>query len=132
VTIVALLALVSSLLLSARKTNLVDAFGYFGTLASFGFLVVYMLVSIGTPFYLKRIGALRPRHLIVSAASVVLILIAIEGSLVPVPDWPTWIIPYLFVLIVAPGVLYFAYLKWRDPSRLQAIEADLLDGPAGE
>jgi hypothetical protein len=89
---------------------------------------VYMLVSVGTPFYLKRIGALRPRHLLVSAASIVLILIAIEGSLFPVPDWPTWIIPYLFVLVVAPGVIYFLYLKWRDPSRLLAIEADLLEG----
>jgi amino acid transporter len=128
VTIVALLALGSSLLLSVRKTNLIDAFGYFGTFASFGFLVVYMLVSVGTPFYLKRIGALRPRHLLVSAASIVLILIAIEGSLFPVPDWPTWIIPYLFVLVVAPGVIYFLYLKWRDPSRLLAIEADLLEG----
>jgi len=127
VTTVAAITLISSLLLTIHKTNLVDAFGYFGTLASFGFLVVYMLVSIGTPLYLKRIGALRPRHLFVSAASMVLIFVAIEGSLFPVPDWPTWIIPYLFVLIVAPGMIYFGYLKWRDPGRLSAIEADLLE-----
>jgi amino acid transporter len=132
VTIAALLALVSSLVLSAREVNLVDAFGYFGTFASYGFLVVYMLVSIGTPFYLKRIGALRPRHLIVSAASIVLILVAIEGSLLPVPEWPLWIIPYLFILVVSPGVLYFLYLRWREPRRLSEIEADLLQGKSDD
>jgi amino acid transporter len=130
VTLVAVVALLSSLVLSVHKTNLIDAFGYFGTFASFGFLVVYMLVSIGTPLYLKRIGALRPRHLFVSAASIALILVAIEGSLFPVPEWPTWIIPYLFILVVAPGLLYFMYLRWRDPGRLLAIEADLLEAKA--
>jgi amino acid transporter len=126
VSIVAVLSLISSLVLCASKTNLVDAFGYLGTLASFGFLVVYMLVSIGTPCYLKRIGALRLRHILVSAASVVVILIAIAGSLYPAPDWPVRIIPYLFVGLVAIGVAYFLFLRWRAPQSLRAIEADLM------
>jgi amino acid transporter len=126
VSIIAILALLSSLLLSASKTNLIDAFGYFGTLASFGFLVVYMLVSIGTPLYLRRIGALRLRHSAISLASIALILIAIEGSLYPVPSWPLSIIPYLFIVLVAAGIGYFLFLRWRAPQRLLAIEADLL------
>jgi len=77
------------------RTN--DAFGDFGTLASFGFLVVYMLVSIGTPVYLKRIGELRVHNVLISAASIALILVAIEGSLVPIPAWPLWIMPYAFL-----------------------------------
>jgi amino acid transporter len=127
VSIVAALALVISLALSVSKTNLIDAFGYFGTFASFGFLVVYVLVSVGTPFYLKRIGALKARHLLVSAASIALLLIAIEGSLFPVPEWPMWIIPYLFTLLVVAGVGYFLFLRWRAPQQLLAMEADLLD-----
>jgi amino acid transporter len=130
VSIVAALALVISLALSVSKTNLIDAFGYFGTFASFGFLVVYVLVSVGTPCYLRRIGALTARHLLVSAASIVLLLIAIEGSLYPVPEWPMWIIPYLFALLVLAGVGYFLFLRWRAPQELLAIEADLLDKDA--
>jgi amino acid transporter len=126
VSIVAAIMLLSSLALSIRKTNLIDAFGYFGTFASFGFLVVYMLVSIGTPVYLKRLGALRARHVLVSIASVLLILIAIEGSVFPVPEYPLSIIPYVFIVVVAVGVGYFLYLRWRSPERLLAIEADLL------
>jgi amino acid transporter len=127
VSIVAGLALVISLALTVSKTNLIDAFGYFGTFASFGFLVVYVLVSIGTPFYLKRIGALNSRHLLVSAASIALLLVAIEGSLYPIPEWPMWVIPYLFALLVLAGVGYFLWLRWRAPRELLAIEADLLD-----
>jgi amino acid transporter len=126
VSIIAAILLLSSLALTLRKTNLIDAFGYFGTLASYGFLVVYMLVAIGTPLYLKRLGALRLRHILISVASVALILIAIEGSIFPVPEWPLWIIPYVFALLVAAGVGYFLYLRWRAPAQLLAIEADLL------
>lgn len=128
VSIIALLILLSSLALTLRKTNLIDAFGYFGTLASFGFLVVYMLVSIGTPVYLKRLGTLRVQHVLVSIASIALILLAIEGSLYPVPEWPLWIIPYAFLVLVAAGVAYFLYLRWLAPQRLLEIEADMLAG----
>ena len=128
VSIIALLILLSSLALTLRKTNLIDAFGYFGTLASFGFLVVYMLVSIGTPVYLKRLGTLRVQHVLVSIASIALILLAIEGSLYPVPEWPLRIIPYAFLVLVAAGVAYFLYLRWLAPQRLLEIEADMLAG----
>jgi amino acid transporter len=126
VSIVTVLVVLSSLALTVAKTNLVTAFGYLGTLASFGFLVVYMLVAIGTPLYLKRIGALRPGHVLVSVASVILILIAIEGSLYPRPEWPESLIPYAFAGLVAAGVIYFFVLRWREPQNLRAIEADLL------
>jgi amino acid transporter len=132
VSIVAVLALASSLLLSVYKTNLIDAFGYFGTLASFGFLAVYLLVSIGTPLYLKRIGALRPVNVCVSVASVLLILVAVEGSLYPVPDWPLSIIPYIYLGLVGAGIAYFLFLRARYPENLQAVEADLLAKAADE
>jgi len=57
-------------------------------------------------------------------------LIAIEGSLYPVPEWPMCIIPYLFALLVLAGVGYFLFLRWRAPQELLAIEADLLDKDA--
>jgi amino acid transporter len=126
VSMVSVLIVVFSLTLTVAKTNLVSAFGYFGTLASFGFLVVYTLVAIGTPVYLRRIGALRLRHLLVSVASVLLIFVAIEGSVYPAPEWPESIIPYLFIGLVMAGVAYFLFLRWRAPQELLAIEADLL------
>jgi amino acid transporter len=129
VGVIAGVALAASIALSLVHTDLIEAFGYFGTLASFGFIAVYLLVSIGTPLYLSRLGALRPWHVGVSAASILLILVALEGSLYPPPEGPTRTIPYIFLGIVAVGVGYFAFLKSRRPEALQALEAELLSGP---
>jgi amino acid transporter len=38
-----------------------DAQGYFGTLCSFGFLLVYILVSVAAPMYLRALDKLRKR-----------------------------------------------------------------------
>jgi hypothetical protein len=65
---------------------------------------------------------------LVSIASIALILLAIEGSLYPVPEWPLWIIPYAFIVLVAAGIAYFLYLRWLSPQRLLEIEADMLAG----
>ena len=41
-------------------TNPLTAFGDAGTLAAFGFLVAYYLITVAAPVYLKKIGELRP------------------------------------------------------------------------
>ncbi len=48
--------------------NAFDAQGYFGTLCSFGFLLVYILVSIAAPMYLRALGKLRKRDVVYSLA----------------------------------------------------------------
>jgi integral membrane sensor domain MASE1 len=63
---------------------------------------------------------------LVSGASIALILVAVAGSLCPLPEWPLWIIPYIFAVLVAAGVAYFLFMRWRAPQKLLAIEADLL------
>ena len=126
VTIVAVLGLLISLSLTMFKVGGVDAFGYFGTIASFGFLLVYILVSIGTPMYLKRIGQLRPQHVAMSVVSTILLLVIIEGSLYPIPDWPMLLMPYIFLALLAAGFAYFLWLRSKAPEQLAAMEADLM------
>ena len=41
-------------------TNPLTAFGDAGTLAAFGFLVAYYLITVAAPVYLKKIGELTP------------------------------------------------------------------------
>src|SRR5438132_539102 len=74
----------------------IDAFGYTGTFATFGFLVVYLLISIVAPLDLSRAGIMRARHLAVGVIGVLLMLFVFFGSLYPVPDYPYNLLPYLF------------------------------------
>ena len=47
-------------------TNPLTAFGDAGTLAAFGFLVAYYLITVAAPVYLKKLGELRRRNVVLA------------------------------------------------------------------
>lgn len=128
VTISAVLALVVPVALLLAKSALLDVFGYMGTLATFGFLFAYALVSIAAPFFARRRGDLTFWTLAVAGLSLVLLALPIIGSVYPVPAPPLNYLPYIFVLLLAAGVLRFLYLRFSKPQLIEAIEQDL-DSP---
>ncbi len=93
-----------------------DVFNDAGTLAAFGFLLPYILVSIAAPVYLKSIGAFKPWHLALAAASLILLTIPTVGSVYPVPPAPVKYFPYLFLAYLIIGG---SWIKFRH-SRLPA------------
>jgi amino acid transporter len=125
VSVVAAVVLAFSLSLTVRGVGLLDAFGYFGSVATFGFLVSYVLVSIGAPVFLKRRGELKSRHIAIAIASVALLLLPLFGVLYPVPPYPQNLLPYVFAALLAAGTGYFLYVSRKLPDALKLIEADL-------
>jgi amino acid transporter len=117
-----LLAAVSLLMLPA---GYLDAFGYSGTLASFGFVAVYLALCIVAPLDLKKSREMRPRHVINGALGSVLMLFVIVGSVYPQPEYPYNVLPYLFFVYLAVGAAWFALLKWRSPQILATIQHDM-------
>jgi len=71
-------------------------FGLTATSSTFGFLVVYPLISIVAPVDLYSSALLRPHHVILGTIGVLLMAFVIFGSLSPVPDYPDNLLPYLF------------------------------------
>jgi len=102
-----------------------DAFGYAGTFASFGFVAVYFALCIVAPLDLKRSGEMRLRHVLTGAIGAVLMLVVIFGSLYPVPAFPYNLLPYLFLGYLLVGGIWFAILKSTSPATLVAIQHDL-------
>lgn len=90
-----------------------------GTMAAFGFIVPYLLVTIAAPVYLKKIGDLKPWHLAVAAASVLLLLVPTIGSVYPVPAPPVKYYPYLFAayLIIGGSWIVFQHRRLLTASR---------------
>ena len=103
----------------------IDAFGYTGTFATFGFLVVYLLISIVAPLDLSRAGIMRMHHLLVGAVGVLLMLFVFFGSLYPVPDYPYNLLPYLFACYLAAGAAWFYIAAARAPLDADALLRDL-------
>jgi amino acid transporter len=80
-----------------------DIFNDAGTCAAFGFLVPYILVSIGAPLFVKSFGQLKPIHWVLAAASLALLIIPTVGSVYPVPPAPVKYFPYMFVAYLIIG-----------------------------
>jgi amino acid transporter len=106
-------------------TNPVTTFGDAGTLAAFGFLLAYFLITIAAPAYLKRRGELRARHVVIAVIACLCLLVPTIGSFYPVPPFPVNIFPYIFAAYIAVGVGWLLILGRRRRGILGEIEADL-------
>jgi amino acid transporter len=109
------------------ETNLV---GYFGTIATFGFISVYFLCSICAPVLLYREKTMKTKDLVLGIAGAVAMALAFFGSVYPVPAAPYNYFPWGFVVYMMIGVVWFFVLKARAPQTLLGIEHDL-EGAAG-
>ena len=114
------------LVLILSRVALLDAFGYLGFVATFGFLFAYILVSVAAPMYLRRRGELRATTIVMSVLSVIMLAVATVGSVLLSPTTPYNYLPYVFLGLLAIGVARFAYLRMKQPAVIQSIEADLV------
>ena len=80
-TIAAVVAFLAPSSLNMFGVKVLDGYGYFGTIATYGFLVAYILISIAAPRYLAREHQLRLPDILVSVAAVVFMVIPVLGSI---------------------------------------------------
>jgi amino acid transporter len=106
-------------------TNPVTTFGDAGTLAAFGFLLAYFLITIAAPVYLRRRGEMRPRHVVIAAIACLCLLVPTIGSFYPVPPFPVNVFPYIFAAYMAVGGGWLLILSRRRRGILAEIEDDL-------
>ena len=110
-------------------TNPLTAFGDAGTLAAFGFLVAYYLITVAAPMYLKKLGELRPRNVVLASIAVLCLLVPTIGSFYPMPAWPVNLFPYIYLGYMAIGGSWLFIVNRRRPGILADIEADLERAP---
>jgi amino acid transporter len=114
-----------AMVLHAAGTGPVTIFGDAGTLAAFGFLLAYFMITIAAPFYLRKLGELRGRHILVAVLAFACLLVPTIGSLYPAPPWPINLFPFIFLAYMLIGATRLFVLHRRQPGVLGAIEADL-------
>jgi amino acid transporter len=97
--------------------------GYLGAICSYGFLTVYILISIAAPVYLYKIRQLRLRDVVFAVLAVGFMIIPILGSvgipgstLFPVPEAPYDLFPYLFLLYLVVTCGWFNIKRLRSPN----------------
>jgi amino acid transporter len=111
--------------LHAAGTSPLTIFGDAGTLAAFGFLLAYFMITIAAPFYLRKLGSLSRKHMAIAVASFLFLLVPTIGSFYPAPPWPINLFPYIFLGYMICGGAWLYVINRREPGTLAAIEHDL-------
>jgi amino acid transporter len=111
--------------LGLLPAGLLHAFGYAGTFASFGFVVVYFALCIVAPMDLKKSAEMKMRHVLLGMIGAALMLFVVFGSVYPIPEYPYNILPYLFFAYMAIGATWFTVLKAKSPQTLASIQHDM-------
>jgi amino acid transporter len=99
-------------ILAMRGASGLDVYGWMGSLATYGFIVTYALVSAALPKYLREHGAYRPGMQIIPWLACGAMLLALLGNLYPVPEGPYGKLPYIYLAYLAAGLLWF-FVKSR-------------------
>jgi amino acid transporter len=97
-----------------------DEFNLAGLFGAMGFCGGYVLISLATPFYLKKIGELKMRHIAICIAALVLLVVPIVGTVWPVPPYPENFFPYIFGAYVLGGVV-LVLMRSRTKSEFEQI-----------
>jgi amino acid transporter len=99
-----------------------DIYGWLGSFAVYGFITIYGLTCIALPLQLKRQGALSITLLIVAILGGISMVMALAGTLYPVPDPPYSWLPYLYFVYLLVTVAFFFYTRQRPGSEADAVE----------
>jgi amino acid transporter len=106
-------------ILAARGASGLDVYGWMGSLATYGFIVAYALVSVALPKYLREHGAYRPGMRIIPWLACAAMLLALAGNLYPVPEGPYGKLPYIYLGYLVAGLAWFFF---RERNRALVVE----------
>ncbi|MGD0796607.1 MAG: APC family permease [Acidobacteriaceae bacterium] len=90
--------------LAIRGASGADIYAWAGSLAVYGFITAYGLVALALPLYLRRRAQLTPAALALSIAAALAMLLALAGTLYPVPQSPYNWLPYIYLAYLALGL----------------------------
>jgi amino acid transporter len=102
-------------ILAFRGASGLDVYGWLGSLATYGFIVTYGLVSFALPRYLKQHGVRGAAPQFVSLLAVAAMAFALIGNLYPVPEGPYGKLPYIYIAYLFAGMLWFFVSNRREP-----------------
>lgn len=115
--------------LSLFGIKLFACMGYLGAMCSYGFLTVYILISLAAPIYLHKIKQLRLQDLVFSILAIAFMMIPVLGSvgipgsqLFPPPEAPYNLFPYLFLIYITLTSGWFIWQKIRFPEITRSMK----------
>ncbi len=118
VVVTAVASLLPAVVLAAKGVSSADIYGWMGALATYGFITVYALVCVALPLHLRRTQRLTAGIMSLSVAGTSAMLLALAGSVYPMPAGAYAWLPYIYL------VYLFAGLGWYLAGRKETETSD--------
>jgi amino acid transporter len=110
------IATVVPLVMVASGGGELAVYGDTAAIGTFGYLLAYLLVALGAPRFARGLGTL-----VISVLAAASIVFVIYKNLVPVPAWPTLLLPYVFAALLLAGLAWYGILYRRQPHRARQL-----------
>ena len=117
VSLCCILVFVIPAVLLARSMGLLDIFNDLSTIATFGFLIAYVLISLAAPVYLNRLGELSGTSVLKSLAAILFMVPPVIATVYPMPAAPGDRFPVYFVAYLLAGAGWYLYQQSRAASQ---------------
>ncbi len=118
-------AIVTVFFLALTPQTFLNAFNETGTIATYGFVVVYLGVAISASFDMKKVGLMTAKTVIISAIGAALMFFVVYSSVIPWPAAPDQYLPEIFIGYLVIGLVWFLVLKSKSPTVLASIANDM-------
>ena len=125
IAVISLIATLVPIILIALNNGIFDIYGWLGTIATYGFLFNYALVTIAAPVYLYREKELKLKDIVLSVITFIILLIPIVGSVYPFPAYPYNLFPFIFLAWLVIGTVWFIIQKVKNPNLVFNIKTDV-------
>ncbi|HEX7844035.1 MAG TPA: APC family permease [Kofleriaceae bacterium] len=112
-TLSAVVLFVVPVAMSLNGIGLLDIYNLNGTIATYGFLVAYILIAIGAIISAVRQRASRAAVTVAGVAGMLFMGLAVVGSVHPWPDAPYNTLPPIFAVYMAIGIAWMIYDRRR-------------------
>jgi amino acid transporter len=113
VLLTTVVVLVPPLVLTTLGYAGADIYGWLGSFAVYGFITIYGLTCVALPLQLKRQGALSVALLGTAILGGVSMVMALAGTLYPVPAAPYSWLPYLYFVYLLITLVFFFRTRRR-------------------
>ena len=111
VTVVTALTLAIAVVALASRVAPIDVFNNCGTLSTFGFILIYMLIAVAALFYTKRLGEMRAVDVAISGIALLLLILSTIWFFATIPSPPQHWFVYYFLAFIAAGAIWFSLRK---------------------
>ncbi len=117
------IAYVVTVVLVLTGTDGLTIFGVTATVATFGYLLAYLLILIAAPRFLRARGERGTVAVVGGVLGVAGIGYVLVRNVYPVPDPPYDVLPYVFLGLLAIGVIGYVALARSAPGRADGLGA---------